>query len=107
MLRHDAALFLTAAFAGLRRSELVALRWRDVDFERRSIRVSGSFSHGAVTTTKGGRARAVPLVAEVAQVLARLGQRGYATGVRRRRLSRATSTASRRVVAAAPVRRCP
>ena len=76
----DAALFLTAAFAGLRRGELVALRWRDVDFEKRSIRVEGSFSHGAVTTTKGGRARAVPVVAEVAQVLARLGQRGYAAG---------------------------
>jgi integrase len=51
-----------------------------VDFEKRSIRVEGSFSHGAVTTTKGGRARAVPLVAEVAQALGRLGQRGYATG---------------------------
>jgi integrase len=45
----DAALFLTAAFAGLRRGELVALLWRDVDFEKRSIRVEGSFSHGAVT----------------------------------------------------------
>jgi integrase len=76
----DAALFLTAAFSGLRRGELVALRWRDVDFDKRSIRVEGSFSHGAVTTTKGGRARAVPLVAEVAQALARLGQRGHATG---------------------------
>jgi integrase len=69
-----------AAYTGLRRGELVALRWRDVDFEKRSLRVEGSFSHGAVTTTKGGRARAVPLVAEVAQVLARLGHRGYATG---------------------------
>jgi integrase len=76
----DAALFLTAAFAGLRRGELVALRWRDVDFAKRSLRVEGSFSHGAVTTTKGGRARAVPLVAEVAQALARLGQRDRATG---------------------------
>ena len=40
----DAAIFLTAAFTGLRRGELIALRWRDVDFEHSSIRVSGSYS---------------------------------------------------------------
>src|SRR3954454_18396019 len=32
----DRAIFLTAAFAGLRRGEIVALRWRDVDFAKRA-----------------------------------------------------------------------
>ncbi|MEA2322523.1 MAG: hypothetical protein QOD81_2373 [Solirubrobacteraceae bacterium] len=106
--KQDAALFLTAAFAGLRRGELVALRSRHVDFEKRSIRVEGPFSHGVVTTTKGGRARAVPLIAEVAQVLARLGQRGYLHhGVRRPGLPGEPRGASRRVGAAPPARRCP
>jgi integrase len=35
----DAALFLTAAFTGLRMGELLALRWRDVDFDRQSVQV--------------------------------------------------------------------
>jgi integrase len=37
--RQDAAIFLTAAFAGCRRGELCALRVRDVDFANRVIRV--------------------------------------------------------------------
>lgn len=34
------AMFLTAAFCGLRASELRGLRWQDVDFEKREIRVN-------------------------------------------------------------------
>jgi integrase len=71
----DAALFLTAAFTGLRRGELVALRWRDVDFERSAVRVAGSYANGKLTTPKSGHGRVVPMVPEVAEVLARLGQR--------------------------------
>ncbi|MGH8963217.1 MAG: tyrosine-type recombinase/integrase [Jatrophihabitantaceae bacterium] len=71
----DGTLFLTAAFTGLRRGELLALRWRDVDFERSSIRVFGSFANGRLTTPKSGRGRVVPMVPEVAAALAQLGQR--------------------------------
>ena len=38
----DGAIFLTAAFAGLRMGELLALRWRDVGFARRPARPSAS-----------------------------------------------------------------
>src|SRR3954471_24304727 len=68
----DAAIYLTAAFTGLRRGELVALRWRDVDFERSAIRVSASFANRQLTTPKSGHGRAVPMVPQVAEVLAKL-----------------------------------
>jgi integrase len=34
---------LTAAFTGLRRAELLGLRWRDIDFEASTIRVRASY----------------------------------------------------------------
>jgi integrase len=67
----DAVIYLTAAFTGLRRGELIALRWRDVDFERPSIQVAGSFANGKLTTPKSGHGRVVPKVPEVAAALAR------------------------------------
>ena len=75
----DAAVFLTAAFSGLRQGELIALRWRDVDFANRTIRVRASLSHGVLTVPKGGRVRSVPMVKPVAETLARLSQRGNLT----------------------------
>jgi integrase len=76
----DAAIYLTAAFTGLRRGELVALRWGDVDFAAAAIRVRASYAGGALTTPKSGRVRSVPLAPEVAAALARLGQRAHWTG---------------------------
>jgi integrase len=76
----DGALFLTAAFSGLRRGELIALRWRDVDFAGHSIRVSGSYSSGELSLPKWGKVRSVPMVDELAEVLAKLGQREERTG---------------------------
>jgi integrase len=71
----DGALYLTAAFTGLRRGELLALRWRDVDFTGSVLRVRASYAAGAVTSPKSGKVRSVPLAPEVAQALARLADR--------------------------------
>jgi integrase len=72
----DAAIFLVAAFTGLRRGELVALRWRDVDFTGQTIRVVASYTDGVLTTPKSGKVRSVPMAPEVAAALARLTSRG-------------------------------
>ncbi|MGO9822755.1 MAG: tyrosine-type recombinase/integrase [Solirubrobacteraceae bacterium] len=71
----DATLFLTAAFTGLRRGELLALHWRDVDFAGATIRVRASYAGGELTTPKSGKVRAVPMAPDVASALAQLGQR--------------------------------
>ena len=76
----DAAIFLTAAFTGLRRGELLALRWRDVDFAGSALRVRASYAGGALTSPKSGKVRSVPLAPEVAEALARLAGREWFTG---------------------------
>jgi integrase len=73
----DGAIFLLAAFTGLRRGECVALKWQDVDFENSSIRVYEGFTR-EVGRPKSRRSRTVPMVDEVAEALNaqrdRLGQ---------------------------------
>jgi len=76
----DAAIYLTAAFTGLRRGELLALRWRDVNFAGQAIRVRASFAGGRVTSPKSGKVRSVPMAPDVAAALAALGQRERWTG---------------------------
>jgi integrase len=71
----DAAIYLTAAFTGLRRGELLALRWRDVDFSNQVVRVRASYADGALTTPKSGKVHSVPMAPDVAEALAKLGQR--------------------------------
>jgi integrase len=111
----DRVLFLTAALTGLRMGELLALRWRDVDFEAQTIRVLASYTAGGLGTPKSGQGRAVPPVEEAARALARLGTRkrlcttslGRTRRVGcRQRLARATRTmvASRIVPRGCPSR---
>ncbi len=75
----DEAIYLTAAFTGLRRGELIALRWRDVDFAGSVLRVRTSYAGGALTAPKSGKVRSVPLAPDVAQELARLAARDLFT----------------------------
>lgn len=71
----DAALYLTAAFTGLRFGELAALRWSDVDWTRDLIHVRRALAAGEVAEPKSGKVRSVPMIEDVAQTLAKLGQR--------------------------------
>ena len=51
----DGTIFLTAAFTGLRRGEILGLRWRDIEFEASTIRVRASYAAGQLTTPKSGQ----------------------------------------------------
>ena len=71
----DLAMYLTAAMTGLRQGELLALRWRDVDWPARKIRVSGGMRNGKRRTPKSATSsRAVPMADRVGGALDRLFQ---------------------------------
>jgi integrase len=76
----DGAIFLTAAFTGLRRGEVLALRVRDCDFRRQVIRVEHSLDGRELGTPKSGKTRSVPMHPDVAGALARLVERERFTG---------------------------
>jgi integrase len=76
----DGAVFLTAAFTGLRVGELLALRWRDIDSAGSVVRVRASYYLGQLMTPKSGKVRAVPLAPAVASALALLSRREHWTG---------------------------
>ena len=66
----DATIFRLAAFAGLRRGELVSLRWRHIDFTRAHLHVVDNVSAGQDARVKDNEGRTVPLAPHVAQLLA-------------------------------------
>lgn len=78
----DACLFLAAAMTGLRQGELLALRWRDVDFAGQRVHVRRAWSQAArlEKAPKSGRVRSVPLVPELIGPLDRLSRREHFTG---------------------------
>jgi integrase len=76
----DAELARVAAYAGLRLGELLALRWRDVDFAGHALTISRAMSDGIESSTKSGRIRRVPLPDQAAGALDRLSKREDYTG---------------------------
>ncbi len=69
----DRAFYLTAIMAGLRHGELIALRWRDVDWPAGRIRVRQTHVLGEFDTPKSRRAtRSVPMADRLAGELDRL-----------------------------------
>lgn len=68
----DRALYLTAAMTGLRRGELLALRWADIDWIARRVRVRQNYVRGRLGAPKSKRStRSVPLADRVAAELDR------------------------------------
>jgi integrase len=66
----DRTLYLVAAMTGLRMGELLALRWRDVDWTAGRIRVRQSYVRGETGTPKTRRgSRSVPMADRVAREL--------------------------------------
>jgi integrase len=78
----DACLYLTAAYTGLRQGELLALRWRDVDFAGQRVHVRRAWSQAAKAEKppKSGKVRSVPLVSELVGPLDGLSRRDHFTG---------------------------
>jgi integrase len=77
--RQDGVIYLTAALSGLRRSELLALLWEDVDFEHSSIRVYEGYSVKKTGKPKSRKSRTVPMVDNLAGALEELKRRGHHT----------------------------
>ena len=71
----DAEMVRVSADAGLRLGELLALRWRDVEFEGHCLTIARAISAGAESSTKSGRVRQVPLPDQAAAALDRLSRR--------------------------------
>jgi integrase len=73
----DAAIFVVAAFTGLRLGEIRGLRWADVDFGKSTIHVRRNIpQHGVERVPKSGKVRSVPLADRAAEVLDGLSRRG-------------------------------
>lgn len=64
-------LVLLGGSAGLRRGEIIALKWTDLDMARRMIHLERAMWRKHEETPKGGRGRSIPMTPELAAALAK------------------------------------
>jgi integrase len=75
----DAEAVRIAAYCGLRLGELLALRWRNVDWRGSALTVERAISAGIEGTPKSGQVRRVPMADQAAAALDRLSRRDHFT----------------------------
>ncbi|MGI8594033.1 MAG: tyrosine-type recombinase/integrase [Solirubrobacteraceae bacterium] len=69
----EVTMYLTAAMTGMRQGELLALRWLDIDWSAKRVRVRRNFVRGEFGSPKSKRSsRSVPLADRVGGALDRL-----------------------------------
>lgn len=77
--QQDSEAVRIAAYTGLRLGELLALRWRDVDWAGSALTIERAVSAGHEGTTKSGKVRRVPMADQAAAALERLSHRDHFT----------------------------
>lgn len=65
---HD--MILTVLRTGLRFGELIALKWSDVDYDRKILTVQRSIVRGRLGSTKSNKNRIIPLAYDLSELLA-------------------------------------
>jgi integrase len=73
--RQDAEAVRVAAYCGLRLGELLALRWRDIDWTGNALTISRALSVGIEGETKSGHIRRIPMPDQAAVALERVSRR--------------------------------
>jgi integrase len=64
-------LYLCAAMTGMRQGELLAIRWIDIDWTARRVRVVDTFTRGRFGTPKSDKGRSIPVPDRLAAELDR------------------------------------
>ena len=67
--RHLKPVLMMLAHTGMRPCEALALKWKDIDFSRKCIKVCHAIVHGEVSTTKTGATREIPMTDALEAVL--------------------------------------